>query len=175
MKKFVSVLFFISVTIIVFSQESGKTLTKLPSIDVKTPDGKTFNTSNISNDGKPVVLSFWALWCKPCIKELTAISELYDEWQEETGVKLIAVSIDDSRSSSNVLPTANGKGWTFDLLLDENGTLKRAMNVNLIPHTFVINGKGEIVWQHTSYTEGQELELYEIIKKVAKGEAITNE
>lgn len=167
------VLFLFSVNLMM-SQGTEKKLPRLPSVSVKTTDNKTFNTSLISNEGKPVIISFWALWCKPCMKELTAISEVYEDWQQETGVKLIAVSIDDSRSSANVLPTVNGKGWSFDILLDQNGDFKRAMNVNMIPHTFIINGKGEIVWQHTSFSEGSELKLIELIRKLNKGEDISD-
>lgn len=156
----------------VSAQEGEKNLKKLPSVNVKTLDGKTINTADISNNGKPIIMSFWALWCKPCINELTTIAEVYDEWVEETGVKVIAVSIDDSRSSSKVGPTVNGKGWEYDFLLDANGDFKRAMNVNMIPHTFLINGNGEIVWQHTSFSEGSELQLIEMVRKLNAGEAI---
>ena len=143
---------------------------KIPAADVKTVDGKTFNTSKISNDGKPIIISFWATWCKPCKKELDAIAENYDAWVKETGVKLIAVSIDDARSSANAITDAKAKGWTYDIYLDQNSDFKRAMNVNNIPHTFLVNDKGEIVWQHNSYAEGDEDHLFEVLKKVAKGE-----
>jgi thiol-disulfide isomerase/thioredoxin len=150
-------------------------LKKIPSVEVKTIDGKTFNTSNISNDGKPIIISFWATWCKPCVNELTTIEEVYEDWQKETGVKLIAVSIDDSKTSGNVKPLVNGKEWDYQVLLDINSDFKRAMNVNLVPHTFVINGNGEIVWQHTSFSQGSELKLIDIVRKVAKGEALDKE
>lgn len=146
---------------------------KLPSVEVKDLDGKVVNTAELSNDGKPMIVSFWALWCKPCMRELSTISEVYEDWQEETGVKLYAVSIDDARSTSKVGPTAYGKGWEFEILLDQNGDLKRAMNVNMIPHTFLLNGKGEIVWQHTSFSEGSELELIELVRKINRGEDIS--
>lgn len=139
---------------------------EIPVVTIKTLDGKNFSTTEIKNDGKPVILSFWALWCKPCQKELDAFNELYDEWQEETGVKIYAVSIDDSRSTSRVMPFVNGKGWDFEVLIDANSDLKRAMNVNMIPHTFLIDGNGKIIAQHTSYFEGAELELYEKVKKL---------
>jgi len=147
----------------------------LPSVNIKTLDGKPFNTKDIYNNGKPILISFWALWCKPCKKEMDAYNEVYDEWQEETGVKIYAVSIDDARSSSKVLPFVNGKGWEMEVLLDPNGDFKRAMNVNLIPHTFLIDGKGNIVYQHTSYYEGLEDEIYELVKKVAAGESISKD
>ncbi len=165
-------LLIISALIIPLWLTAQETVNKLPSVDLKTLDGKTVNSSHLSNDGNPIILSFWALWCKPCMRELSTIAEVYDEWVEETGVKLIAVSIDDSRSSSRVGPTVNGKGWEYEVLLDANSEFKRAMNVNAIPHTFLIDGKGEIVWQHTSFAEGSELELIALVRKLKKGEDI---
>lgn len=155
------------------SQNAEKN-TNLPSVNIKTLDGQTFNTQDITNDGKPVIISFWALWCKPCKKELDAFNENYEDWVDETGVKVYAVSIDDSRSTAKVLPFVSGKDWEFDVLLDPNGDFKRAMNVNMIPHTFLLDGEGKIVYQHTSYYEGGEYELFELVKKVANGESISD-
>jgi cytochrome c biogenesis protein CcmG, thiol:disulfide interchange protein DsbE len=144
----------------------------LPSIDIKKLDGSTFNTTLIQNDGKPIVLSFWATWCKPCVNELTNILDSYSDVQKETGVKIYAVSIDDARNAARVAPFVNGKAWPYEILLDQNGDFKRQLNVNTIPHTFLLDGKGKIVWQHNSYNEGDEDHLFELIKKVAKGEPI---
>lgn len=141
-------------------------------ISIKTLDGKTVETSVIQNDGKPIIISFWATWCKPCNRELNAIKEVYEEWQEETGVKLVAISIDDTRSASKVKPHVDGNGWEYEVYLDQNQDFKRAMNVVNVPHTFLINGKGEIVWQHTAYVDGSEEELFELVKKVANGDEI---
>jgi cytochrome c biogenesis protein CcmG, thiol:disulfide interchange protein DsbE len=157
----------------VFSQELVVTKNRpLPNVDIKDVKGNPFNTSRIENDGKPVIISFWASWCKPCIKELSTIADVYGDWQEETGVKLYAISIDDARSSSLVAPLVNGKGWDYEVLLDQNGDFKRAMNVGPIPHTFVLNAKREIVWQHTSFAEGSERDLIDIIRKIKNGEEI---
>jgi cytochrome c biogenesis protein CcmG/thiol:disulfide interchange protein DsbE len=137
-----------------------------PSINLKSIEGKMVNTNSFENAGNPIVVSFWATWCKPCAKELDAITEVYDDWQEETGVKVIAISIDDTRNAAKVAPYANGKDWPFEIYLDSNSDLKRALNVNAIPHTFLLNSKNEIVWQHTSYFDGDEEELFEEIKKL---------
>jgi hypothetical protein len=42
----------------------------------------------------------------------------------------------------------------------------------MIPHTFLINGKGEIVWQHTSFSEGSELQLIDMVRKLNAGESL---
>ena len=168
--------FFLSIGVMVLfitagnAQNSGGNT--VPAVDVKTVDGKTFNTAKFSNDGKPMIISFWATWCKPCKKELDAIAEEYADWQKETGVKLIAISIDDARSTGKVGPEVKEKGWEYEVYVDENSDFKRAMNVNNIPHTFIIDGNGKIVWQHNSYAEGDEVHLLEALKKVAKGEKV---
>ncbi len=147
---------------------------KIPAATIKKLDGTKINSNTFSNDGKPIIISFWATWCKPCKKELDAIAEEYEEWQKETGVKLIAVSIDDVRSSAKVSTDVKTKGWKYEVYLDENQDFKRAMNVNNVPHTFLVNGNGEIVWSHNSYIEGDEEKLYENVKKLIKGEALSH-
>ena len=150
-------------TSLVFAQ--NKTL---PNIEVKTLDGSKFNITKIENEGSPMVISFWATWCKPCKKELNNIAEVYDDWQEETNVKVIAISIDDSRSMSKVNPYVNASDWDYEVYLDINSDLKRAMGVSTVPHTFLLNAKKEIVWQHKGYIDGDENELYKEIKKLVK-------
>lgn len=140
----------------------------LPSADVENLEGETINTQSFSNDGKPIVISFWATWCKPCIKELSNIHEVYEDWQDETGVKVIAISIDDARNASLVSPIVNGKSWEYEIYIDKNSDFKRAMNVINIPHTFLIDGEGKIVYQHTSYAVGDEEELYERILELVE-------
>ena len=147
---------------------------KIPSTTVKKLDGTKVNSGTFSNNGKPIIISFWATWCKPCKKELDAVHEEYADWVKETGVKLIAISIDDARSSGKVVTDVKTKGWEFEVYVDENQDFKRAMNVNNVPHTFLIDGEGKIVWSHNSYTEGDEKEMYENVKKLAKGEKISH-
>jgi cytochrome c biogenesis protein CcmG/thiol:disulfide interchange protein DsbE len=141
---------------------------QLPNINLKDVNGVTKNLSKFSNNGNPIIISFWATWCKPCKAELNTIAEEYDDWVDETGVKLIAVSIDDARSSTRVEPYINAQGWEYLVLLDPNGDLKRAMNVNNVPHTFLVDGNGKIVWDHNNYSPGDEEELYEELVKIAK-------
>jgi thiol-disulfide isomerase/thioredoxin len=172
MKKALFTLCLFSLAIAGLAQETPKSVRKIPSVSIQDINGHKINTAELNNNGKPIIISFWATWCKPCISELTTINEVYADWQKETGVKLIAVSIDDARSSPKVLPMVNAKAWDYEVLLDQNGDFKRALNVNAVPHTFLINGKGEIVWQHTSFIEGNELELIELVRKLEAGQPL---
>ena len=158
--RIITFLFFI-ITTTTYSQNK-----LLPSVDVKTINGKSININSIENNEMPIVINFWATWCKPCKKELNNIAEVYDEWQDETGVKIIAISIDDTRSMSKVAPYVNSVGWEYEVYLDPNGDLKRAMGVSTVPHTFLLNNKKEIVWQHRGYVDGDEDELFDEIQNL---------
>jgi cytochrome c biogenesis protein CcmG, thiol:disulfide interchange protein DsbE len=164
MKKRISTIFLLAVCVLSAAAQEKKT--DIPSVNVKTTDNKTFNTSELSNNGKPMIIDFWATWCKPCIAELNAISDEYADWQEETGVKLVAISIDDARTMASVAPFVNGKGWDYEVYIDTNSDFKRAMNVNNVPHTFLVDGNGKIVSQHNTYAPGDEKKLLEEIRKL---------
>ena len=140
----------------------------LPSVKVKNLKGSLVNIQTIENDGNPIVISFWATWCKPCKKELDNIAEVYEDWQDNTGVKLVAISIDDSRSASKVKPSVNASGWEYEIYLDPNRDLSRSLGVSTVPHTFLLDGNGNIVWEHRGYIEGDEDELLEQIEQISK-------
>lgn len=141
---------------------------QLPSVTLKDITGKTVRTDTLSNDGKPFIISFFATWCKPCNRELTAISEVYDEWREETGVKVIAVSIDQAQNINKVKPLVDNNGWEYDVLLDPNSDLKRALGIQMIPYVLIVDGKGNIVYKHNGYTDGAEVELIEKVRELQK-------
>ena len=139
---------------------------QLPSVQLKDLEGKTVNTAELSNDGKPFVISFFATWCKPCNRELKAIHEQYADWQEETGMKVIAVSIDQAQNINKVKPMVDGEGWEYEVVLDPNSEFRRAMGVQMIPHVFIIDGKGKIAESRSGYTDGAESHLIEKVREL---------
>ena len=119
-------------------------------------------------NGKITVIRFWATWCSPCKKELDAIMDYYEEWQEKYGVELVAISVDDARSAAKVPAMVKEKGWKYRVLLDPAKELQTAANIQAVPHTFVLDQNGNIVFEHNGYTPGDELELEELFKTLKK-------
>lgn len=139
----------------------------LPNVVLKDIEGNAVQTtSKVQRDG-PTVFCFWATWCSPCKRELNNYAELYEDWMDETGVKIVAVSIDDQRSVNRVAPYVNSVGWEFDVLLDPNREFARSLNVNNVPHTFVVNSQGTVVWSHNNYADGDEYELFEELLRLS--------
>ena len=149
---------------------SATAFAQVPSVTVENAKGEAFNTKSLLDEGTPMIVSFWSTSCKPCIRELDAVYDALPDWLEEVEFRVVAVSTDDSRLLAKAKSFAEGRGWgeEYTLLFDKNQDFMRAMNVSVVPHVFVIDGKGKIVYSHTSYVPGNELELFEAIKKCAK-------
>ena len=141
---------------------------QLPKVVLKDLSGKSVSTETLSNGGKPFIIDFFATWCKPCNRELDAISEVYEDWQKETGVKIIAVSIDQAQNINKVKPLVDSHGWDYEVLLDPNGDFKRALGVQMIPYVMIVDGQGKIVYRHNGYTDGAEIELINKVRELTK-------
>jgi Thiol-disulfide isomerase and thioredoxins len=139
----------------------------LPKVQLENQKGKLVSTDSLVK-GKPLVILFWSTTCKPCIMELKAINEQLEDWQEEVDFDIVAVSIDDSRSFSKAKAMANGFGWDFTCLYDKNQDFKRAMNVSLIPQSFIVDANGEVIWSHSGYNIGGEQEILDKLLEIAK-------
>ena len=136
----------------------------LPDIELKTLSNSTISTQKIASENELIIISLWATWCVPCKNELDAVSDLYQDWIDETNVIYYAVSIDDSRTSNRIKPMINGKDWDFEILLDQNSDLKRAFGISTVPYTVIVKDQ-KVVYKHTGYTPGYEEELYSELLK----------
>lgn len=156
--KLIPVLFILLLAGNTFAQGS------IPSITVKKLSGETVNVLDICKENKLTIFSFWATWCSPCKRELDAIADLYEEWQEDYDVELVAVTIDNARALPKVAPMVATKGWEYTILSDVKEDLKRAMNIQSVPHTFVADQNGNIIYTHSGYSPGDEYELEDKLK-----------
>ncbi len=146
---------------------------QLPPVSLTALDGRTVRADTLHHPGRPTLVTFWATWCKPCLLELATLHRLYPQWQAETGVHIVAISIDDARTSPKVAPLVRARNWRFEIYHDENGELRRAMNVTDIPHSFLLDGSGRIVWQHQAYSPGDEERLYAVLKELVQPRSST--
>ncbi|HEX8547428.1 MAG TPA: TlpA family protein disulfide reductase [Cytophagaceae bacterium] len=153
----------------------SQTSKKVPGIQVSNLEGdKTLVTEHINKEGLTII-NFWATWCKPCIQELDNIQKVYPNWEKETNVKMMAMSIDEARSAVRVGPLVENKEWSFGVFLDTSNELRKALEIDNIPHTYVLNKKGEIIWEHDSYVEGDEDKLYDFLVKESKKDKLVSE
>ena len=154
------------IVLFVITTQNTYAQNNIPSVNIKTLDGKPVKSRSIYNKNGLTVYSFWATWCVPCINELDDIHKEIEKW-DEANVKIVAISTDDSRTKRRIRPLISGKKWGFKILLDENQDLKRALNINGIPHTIVTNGN-KIIYRRIGYKPGEENDLYQFIVKNSK-------
>ena len=162
MKRFLSFVCFILAV-------AGVSAQQLPDVKVENAQGKIASVRELSN-GKPMIISYWSIACKPCIQELNAINDALADWRSEAEFEVIAVSVDDARLKASAKAVANSRGWEFICVYDENQALKRAMNVSLTPQSFVVDGEGNIIFSHSGYTPGSEQLLFDKIVELKKGQ-----
>ena len=140
---------------------------QLPDVKVENAQGKIVSVRDLAQ-GKPMIIAYWSIACKPCIQELNAINDALADWRSEAEVEVVAVSVDDSRLKASAMAIASSRGWEFTCVYDENQELKRAMNVSLTPQSFVVDAQGNIIYSHSGYTPGSEQELFDKIVALKK-------
>ena len=140
---------------------------QLPDVKIENAQGKIVSIRSVAK-GKPMIISYWSITCKPCIQELNAINDALEEWREEADFEVVAISTDDARMKASAKAIATSRKWDFTCLYDDKQTLKRAMNVSLTPQSFVVDANGKIVFSHSGYTPGSEQLLFDKILELNK-------
>ena len=132
-----------------------------PDFALRDLNGKKVELSEIIGDG-PVLVSLWALWCRPCLEEMPHLDALHEEFKD-AGLQVLAVSQDSPRSQNKVKSFVRSRDYGFRVLLDPNGDLTRSFKTKVIPYTVIVDSDGEIVHARAGYRKGQEKELRKII------------
>jgi cytochrome c biogenesis protein CcmG, thiol:disulfide interchange protein DsbE len=130
---------------------------KAPNFKLENLNGEYVEMKNLLGNG-PLLISFWATWCKPCIEELEEYKKLYSEYKSK-GFNMIAISTDDEKTVAKVKPFVKSKDYNFLILLDTNSEVARKYYVRNVPYTFLLDENGNIVYSHLGYKKGDELQV----------------
>lgn len=132
--------------------------------------GNYFSSENaLITKGKPLVLLFWMTTCGPCRLELDAIKTQFETWQKEMDFRILAVSMDFPDRYPNYVERVKKENWPFETVFDVHRQFCDVMpngGLNGLPQLFVMNEKGEILYYHRRYIQGDEAELFAVLKKL---------
>lgn len=136
---------------------TGYSQKTIANVEIRKLDNSSVMSGDLIEEGRPTLIVFWATWCSHTKDGLTSINDDYlEDWISDFDLNLLAISVDDSRNLAKVKPFADGQGWEFEVFTDVNSDFKRAMNVNNAPHFMLFDSNGMLVWQHNSFTYGDE-------------------
>ena len=156
---------------IIFAQPETGGSRKGPNFKLENLEGDITELYNELGEG-PVLLSFWATWCKPCIEELTEYKKIYNDFKDK-GFKMFAISTDNERTVAKVKPFVKSKNYNFPVLLDTNSDVARIYYAQAVPFSVILNEKGYIVYTHLGYMRGDELNVRNTVSELVNKQ--TNE
>jgi thiol-disulfide isomerase/thioredoxin len=102
-------------------------------------DGDAITLSDLEN--QIVVLDFWAIWCHPCVEAMPELEQLHKQYADQ-GVVVLAINVGEEQDE--VTKFMADHGYTLTVLLDTDSRVTDAYGVQGIPHTVVVDRKGEI-------------------------------
>jgi peroxiredoxin len=165
MKLFLFLLLVFVISLPIFAQnEDDITGRKAPNFKLVNLEGKYVELNSQTGNG-PILLSFWATWCKPCLEEMVEYNKIYQEYKDQ-GFTLLAISTDTEKSVAKVKPYIKSKGYNFPVLLDTNSEVARKYYAQQMPYTVLIDKSGNILYSHLGYMKGDEKKVANLISEL---------
>ncbi len=137
----------------------------IPNTKVRLLNNETVNLNALTNGVS--IVSFWATWCIPCVKEIYAIEKLI----QENGYKIsvVLINTDDAGKIPKVKSFVNSKkylkGDNYHIVMDYDRKLYKRFNAKPIPLTFITNGS-EIVYRKRGFVNGDEYVFKEELDRI---------
>jgi len=146
------------------AQEDEGKLTKAPDFVLKDLEGKNYRLSENIGEA-PIVISFWATWCVPCIEELKQMKRIYKKYSD-MGVQFLAISIDDPKTVGRVNSFVKSHKYPYIVLLDTNNEIISLYQSKVPPYTVIIDKEGNVVYTHVGYRMGDEKKVDQELEKL---------
>jgi cytochrome c biogenesis protein CcmG, thiol:disulfide interchange protein DsbE len=145
--------------------DADESYTKAPDFRAVDLAGERFSLGDLLGKG-PILVDFWATWCKPCIKELPYVQRIHDDLAE-SGVQVLAVTIDSPKSQAQVRKFIQSRKFTFRVVMDgEQDVFRKLQGKGTVPYVVVLDAQGNIRYHHTGYRPGDEKELRKIVEEL---------
>jgi peroxiredoxin len=162
MKSFLALITIILFSISILAQnEEDLKGRKAPNFKLTDLNGKYVELNKETGNG-PVLLSFWATWCKPCLEEMVEFNKIHSQYKDK-GFKLLAISTDAEKTVAKVKPYIKSKGYDFTVLFDTNGDVARKYYAQQMPYTVLLDKNGNIVYTHLGYMKGDEKKVEQLV------------
>jgi len=129
--------------------------TEAPHFNLAAPNGERVDLSKLLQKG-PVLLDFWATWCKPCIKGMPKLDQIHQKYKDK-GLTVIGINEDGPRGQNRIRPFLNGHNITFQIAIDSDGSVMKRMQVRALPTTILIAPDGEIVLRQAGLADPEPL------------------
>jgi thiol-disulfide isomerase/thioredoxin len=126
----------------------------VPNFAARDLSGKKFELLSALESG-PAVVTFWATWCKPCRKELPELQKLVEKYGEQ-GFRVIGINGDGPVDQAKIRPYVKALGYDFTVIPDPDGEIRRRLQVEVFPTTFLVDTEGQIVHRQVGYRQGDE-------------------
>jgi len=167
LKRILLIVFILSAVTATFSQEETATRgKKAPNFKLEDLDDNIIELKSLLGKG-PILISFWATWCKPCVEELSEFSKIFNEYSSR-GFQMLAISTDNEKSLCKVKPFVKSKKYKFPVLLDTNSEVARKYQAQAVPYSVILDKEGNIVYSHLGYMKGDEIHVKKKIDEMLK-------
>jgi len=130
---------------------------RLPAIELPTPQGERRRLADLAA-GRPMLVNFWASWCRPCLEEMPAL-DAFARRQGANGVQAVGIALDDVDAVRAFL-AARPVGYA--VLVDTAGPADSSVRLGnargVLPYSVLVGADGRILKQWTGPLEPDDLE-----------------